>query len=174
MRAYDRELRYSLTVMNTADNHANHFDPVYLPTWILVAVIFGVSVVMVVLNSVVLLPIAPAVLVSAASVFAVLSAFLAGNMYRLGDMRARMGLQARLSGVSQKELLAALPPLRVVRFRFKVSGAGFGIALLMLVASVLSVPFKAEDLRPVAAAAVLGLAASAIGFVCGLWSRPID
>lgn len=136
--------------------------------------IVGVSVIMVVLNALVLQSIAPAVLVSAASIFAVLSAFLAGNMYRLGDMRARMGLQARLSGVSQKELLATLPPLRVVRFRFKVSGAGFGIALLMLVASVLSVPFDAEELRPLAAAAVLGLAASAIGFVCGLWSRPID
>lgn len=160
--------------MEPVDTHANHFDPVYLPTWSLVAVIVGVSVVMVVLNALVLRSIAPAVLVSAASIFAVLSAFLAGNMYRLGDMRARMGLQARLSGVSQKELLATLPPLRVVRFRFKVSGAGFAIALLMLVASVLSVPFDADELRPLAAAAVLGIAASAVGFVCGLWSRPID
>lgn len=160
--------------MKLADDQTSHFDPVYLPSWILVFIIAGVSITMVILNAVVLLPVAPAVLVSAASVFAVLSAFLAGNMYRLGDMRARMGLQARLSGVSQQELLAMLPPLRVVRFRFKVAGVGFGIALLMLVASMLSVPFDADDLRPVGAAAVLGIAASAVAFMCGLWSRPID
>lgn len=156
------------------DDQSNHFDPVYLPTWILVVIITGASIAMVVLNIFVLQSVAPTVLVSAASVFAVLSAFLAGNMYRLGDMRARMGLQARLSGESQRELLARLPPLRVVRFRFKVAGAGFAIAVLMLVVSVLSVPFTAEELRRLTAATVLGIAASAVGFVCGLWSRPID
>lgn len=160
--------------MQLTGNNSNHFEPVNLPTWVLVAIITGVSITMVVLNALVLRSIGPAVLVSAASIFAVLSAFLAGNMYRLGDMRARMGLQARLSGESQQELLARLPPLRVVRFRFKVAGVGFGIALLMLVASVLSVPLTAEDLRPIAAVTVLGIAASAVAFVCGLWSRPID
>lgn len=157
-----------------ADDEKNHFEPVYLSTSFLIAAMTLVVVGMVVLNALVLRSFAPAVLVSAADVFAVLSAFLAGNMYRLGDMRARLGLQARLSGESQREVLARLPPLRVVRFRFKVAGAGFAIAVLMLVASVLTVPFTAEELRPLAAVTVLGIAASAVAFVCGLWSRPID
>lgn len=160
--------------MRVSDDAKNHFEPVYLSTGFLVGGVTVVSVGMIVLNALVLRSFAPAVLVSAADVFAMLSAFLAGNMYRLGDMRARAGLQARLSGESQREVLAKLPPLRVVRFRFKVAATGFSIAVLMLLASILTVPFTAEELRPLAAVTVLGIAASAVAFVCGLWSRPID
>lgn len=160
--------------MRLADDEKNHFEPVYLATGFLIAAITLVTIGMIVLNALVLRAFAPAVLVSAANVFAMLSAFLAGNMYRLGDMRARLGLQARLSGESQREILARLPPLRVVKFRFKVAGTGFVIAIIMLLASILTVPFTAEELRPIAAVTVLGIAAAAVAFVCGLWSRPID
>lgn len=160
--------------MKLMDDEKKHFEPVYLSSGFLLGAAVAVTIGSVMLNALMLDAFASIVLVSAADLFAVLSAFLAGNMYRLADMRSRMGLQARLSGESQREVLARLPPLRVVRFRFKVATAGFSIAALMLVTSFLTVPFEADELRPLAAVAVLGIAASAVAFLCGLWSRPVD
>ena len=160
--------------MRLADDDKNHFDPVYLSTGFLLGATLVVTAGAIALDSLILEQFVPASLVSAATIFAVLSAFLAGNVYRLSDMRARIGLQARLSGESHREILARLPPLQVVRFRFKVAWAGFGVAALMLLASFLTVPFEADEVKPLAAVAILGLATSAVAFLCGLWSRPID
>lgn len=160
--------------MSVSEPRTDHLDPHHLSGRMLLAVVSALAVIAVALNVVMLSESAPIVLVSAADVFMILSAFLAGNMYRLSDIRARAGLQARLAGKSQAEVLATLTPLKVVQFRFKISIIGFCLAAVMLLASFLSVRWEATSLRPLVAAAVLGIAASAVSFLCGLWSRPID
>lgn len=160
--------------MRFADDDKNHFDPVYLSSRVLVAAALVLIGAVVVMNALILDSFVPAALVSAADCFAVAAAFLAGNVYRLSDMRSRASLQARLSGETQQEILARLPPLRVIRFRFRVAEIGVVVAALMLLSSFLTVPFEGDEMRPLAAVAILGLAASAISFLCGLWTRPID
>lgn len=160
--------------MSLFEPRSDHLDPYHLSGRILLSVISMIGVGAVLLNAFMLHDVAPIVLVSAADVFGIMCAFLAGNMYRLSDTRARAGLQARLAGKSQAEVLASLPPLKVVQFRFKIAIIGICLAAVMLLVSFLSVPWEADSLRPLVAAAILGLSAAAVAFLCGLWSRPID
>ncbi len=151
----------------------DHFDPLYLSSRTLIALSIGSALLAVVLSVLVLQRLVPSVLASAALIFACASGFLGGNTYRLSDIRSRMGMRAKRDNTT-KTLLAELPPLRVVRYRFMVAKRGVMVSVVMLIVSIVAGSLTSDSPASYIAVAVLGLIAATISFLCGMWSRPID
>lgn len=160
--------------MGILENANTHYDPVLVRTQAVIIAAVIVTLVAVALSCLVLQEFVPSILISSAIIFGCLSAFLAGNAYRLSDIRSRSGMQAKMNGTDRLTVLAQLPPIRVVRFRYRIAKYGFGVAVAMLLLSFLTVRVELEEYKPLAGVAVLGLVAAAAVFLCGLWSRPID
>ena len=105
---------------------------------------------------------------------AAVSAFVAGNTYRLRDIRKRVGNQVRAGQHDQLRALATLPPRETIRHRFAVAGVGTALAALVLVLAIVYARGLDNGVQLTVAVSVLGLAACALCFVGGSWVRPVD
>lgn len=105
---------------------------------------------------------------------AAVSAFIAGNTYRLRDVRKRVGNQVRAGQHDKMKALADLPPRETIGHRFAMAEAGTALAALVLVLAIIYARGLAGGLQMTVSVSVLGLVASALCFVCGSWVRPVD
>ena len=105
---------------------------------------------------------------------AALSAFIAGNTFRLRDVRKRVGNQVRAGQHDQMLALATLPPRETIRFRFAVAIAGTTLAAIVLLLAIVYARALANGVQMTVAVSVLGLVACALCFVGGSWVRPVD
>jgi hypothetical protein len=105
---------------------------------------------------------------------AAVSAFIAGNTYRLRDVRKRIGNQVRAGQHDKMQALADLPPRETIGHRFAMAEAGTLLAALVLVLAIVYARNLVNGVQMSVSVAILGLVASALCFVCGSWVRPVD
>lgn len=105
---------------------------------------------------------------------AAVSAFIAGNTYRLRDVRKRVGNQVRAGQHDKMQALAKLPPRETIRHRFAAAGAGTALAALVLLLAIIYARALANGVQMTVSVSVLGLVACALCFVGGSWVRPVD
>ena len=105
---------------------------------------------------------------------AAFSAFIAGNTYRLRDVRKRIGNQVRAGQHDKMQALAKLPPRETMSHRFAVAGVGTALACLVLVLAIVYARTLTNGVQMTVAVSVLGLVACALCFVGGSWVRPVD
>jgi hypothetical protein len=116
----------------------------------------------------------PGILCAASDFFACGSGFLMGNTFRLRDVRARAGYQARKAKSSPVETLSLLPPQYVVAARMRVARRGVYTSMIMLLGAFFTIAYTQDTAKPIAAIAILGLVSSTICYLCGMWTRPLD
>ena len=105
---------------------------------------------------------------------AAVSAFIAGNTYRLRDVRKRIGNQVRAGQHDKMQALAKLPPRETIGHRFAMAQLGTLLAALVLVLAIIYARSLTNGVQLTVSVSILGLVACALCFVCGSWVRPID
>ena len=160
--------------MKILEQPEDHFQPApirSLFTMTACAVVVGLLLAWVWLGQ--LPPLMKTMLTGAVTATAV-SAFIAGNTYRLRDIRKRVGNRVRAGQHDQLRALATLPPRQTIRHRFAVAGVGTALASMVLVLSIIYARGLANGVQLTVAVSVLGLVACALCFIGGSWVRPVD
>jgi hypothetical protein len=152
----------------------DHFEPAPVRSVVIIAVCaaaVGLLLVWVWLSQ---LPALTKTMLTGAVTAAAFSAFIAGNTYRLHDVRKRVGNQVRAGQHDQMQALAKLPPRETIGHRFAVAGVGTALACLVLVLAIVYARTLTNGVQMTVAVSVLGLVACALCFVGGSWVRPVD
>lgn len=113
-------------------------------------------------------------MLTGAIVTAAVSAFIAGNTYRLRDVRKRVGNQVRAGQHDKMRALADLPPRETIGHRFAMAEVGTGLAALVLVLAVVYARSLDNGVQLTLSVAALGLVACTLCFVGGSWAQPVD
>ncbi|CAO5156301.1 membrane hypothetical protein [Frankia sp. AiPs1] len=112
--------------------------------------------------------------VTGSMIVTAVSFFIAGNTFRLRDIRRRVGNQARAGRIAPIDALSQLPPRETIQRRFLlgVVGAVVGVGTLML-----TMAFSGDEqqgAKEAMVASVLGIVCAMLCFVGGTFARPID
>lgn len=114
-------------------------------------------------------------MLTGAVVFAALSAFVAGNTFRLRDIRARRGNRARRATPEEKAvILASLPPRETIAMRFRLARIGAVLGVGALVLALFYSHFERLGVQVAATVSILGILVAALCFVGGTFARPLD
>lgn len=153
-----------------------HFSRILLETnkVVLVVALSGIALIAL---AIAMIPSGVARTAIAASVLAsMIGAFVAGNTYRLKDVRTRHGNMLRHNGSSSIPR-EQLPPRHVIQQRFRASGAGalVGISGMLVTTGItLGLSSDAGAGEWSAVITLIGVVFSALSFVAGTYTRPID
>jgi hypothetical protein len=156
------------------DRGDDHFDPALLRSSIVITAC-SVMITLVVVwiwfsggSTLLRITLTGAVIVSA------LSAFTAGNTFRLRDIRARIGNQVRAGRRDKKDVLATLPPRQTIARRFSLAAMGAVLGAVALLLTLLIAQVESRDIKTTAAVSILSVVCAVLCFVGGTFVRPID
>jgi hypothetical protein len=152
----------------------NHIRPAYIRSGVVIsacAAVVGVLVGWVWLNEISSLMKS---MLTGAVVFSALSAFIAGNTFRLRDIRARIGNQVRAGRLDKMTVLASLPPRESIAMRFRLARVGAILGGCVLLLALFYSYHEQVGVQVAAAVSILGILTSALTFVGGTVARPID
>jgi hypothetical protein len=102
------------------------------------------------------------------------SFFIAGNTFRLRDVRRRVGNQARAGRVSPIHALSTLTPRETIRRRFILGAAGATVGVGTLILTLFLSRDEASGAREAMVASVLAIVCAMLCFVGGTFARTID
>ena len=160
--------------MDVLEKPEDHFEPAPIRSAVTITVCAAVVTLLLVWVWLGQLPSLTKTMLSGAVTAAAVSAFIAGNTYRLRDVRKRVGNQVRAGQHDKMQALAKLPPRETIGHRFAVAGVGTGLASLVLVLAIVYARGLANGVQMTVSVSVLGLVACALCFVGGTWVRPVD
>lgn len=164
-----------LTVHRTLDEH---LDPL-LPRSRAVAFGCGIAVAGLIVLVCVMIPTTIGrVAVSASILVATTSAWVAGNCYRLRDVRRRRGnLLRHRNDPEANGIRSQLPPRQTIAQRFRISSYSIAIGLIGLAAAAAIGYFTSDSPSTgswYVVAALLGIVFTALVFVAATYARPLD
>lgn len=160
--------------MGILEKPEDHFEPAPVRSVVTIAVCaaaIGLLLTWVWLSQ---MPTLTKTMLSGAVTTAAVSAFIAGNTYRLRDVRKRVGNQVRAGRHDKMQALAKLPPRETIGHRFAVAGVGTALASLVLVLAIIYARALTNGVQMTVSVSVMGLVACALCFVGGSWVRPVD
>jgi F0F1-type ATP synthase assembly protein I len=165
----------SLTVHRTLEEHLN---PLLLRSRAILAVSSLAVLALIVLVCLIIPTAIGRVAVATSIAVATSSAYLAGNSYRLRDVRRRVGnlLRHRTDDEANGHR-SQLPPRTTIAQRFRISRYGIVIGVFGLIASAVIGYFTSDsagDGSWYLVAALLGIVFTALIFVAATYSRPLD
>lgn len=160
--------------MGMLEQPEDHFEPALVRSAVTITVCaaaIGLLLTWVWLSQ---LPALTKTMLTGAVTTAAVSAFIAGNTYRLRDVRQRVGNQVRAGQQDKMQALAKLPPRETIGHRFAVAGVGTALASLVLVLAIIYARALTNGVQMTVSVSVMGLVACALCFVGGSWARPVD
>jgi len=163
-----------MTNQESSTQYDGQIKSLHLSTAVLSGISAGVALVASTLSLWIIRDQVPGLLCATSDLFACGNAFLMGNTFRLRDARARAGFRARKTGRSPIDTLSTLPPQHVVSARIRVARRGVFASLAMLLGTFLTIVYAQDNMRTLAAIAILGIVSSTICYLCGMWTRPLD
>ncbi len=112
--------------------------------------------------------------VTGSMIVTAVSFFIAGNTFRLRDIRRRVGNQARAGRIAPIDALSQLPPRETIQRRFMLGVVGAIVGVGTLVLTMVFSGDEAQGAREAMVASVLGIVCAMLCFVGGTFARPID
>lgn len=156
------------------DDEATHFQPIHLRSAFLLAL---AAAALLAVEVWVFVEIDDSLLrasLTGATVISMLSAGLAGNTFRLRDIRQRTGARIRAGDISKRDGVQRQTPLATIRNRFTMAACGALVGASVLGLTVLFALQQHDVGKPTGVAALAVLACSIAGYLCGTFLRPID
>lgn len=159
-----------------AESHTDHFQRTLIRTTLIVvtcAILLALDILWIVLaidSAQIKVSLTAAIFITACS------AFLAGNTYRLRDIRARKGFVLRSiarDDPARKSAWSELVPRNTIKSRFMLAAAG---SALGIIAQLVTLWFASQLLQggPSVVACLLGVIVCGLCCVGGTFSRPLD
>lgn len=102
------------------------------------------------------------------------SFFIAGNTFRLRDVRRRVGNQSRAGRIAPIEALATLTPRETIARRFMLGAVGALVGVGTLILTLFFSRDEPHGSREAMVASVLAIVSAMLCFVGGTFARPID
>ncbi|SNQ47983.1 conserved membrane hypothetical protein [Frankia canadensis] len=112
--------------------------------------------------------------VTGSMIVTAVSFFIAGNTFRLRDIRRRVGNQARAGRIAPIDALSKLPPRETIQRRFLLGAVGAIVGVGTLVLTMVFSGDEQQGARESMVASVLGIVCAMLCFVGGTFARPID
>ncbi|MCK9901699.1 MULTISPECIES: hypothetical protein [Parafrankia] len=112
--------------------------------------------------------------VTGSMIVTAVSFFIAGNTFRLRDIRRRVGNRARAGRIAPIDALSILPPRETIARRFMLGAIGAIVGVGTLVLTMFFAGDETEGAREAMVASVLGIVTAMLCFVGGTFARPID
>jgi cell division septal protein FtsQ len=112
--------------------------------------------------------------VTGAMIVTALSFFIAGNTFRLRDIRRRVGNQARAGLIAPIDALSQQPPRETIARRFLLGAIGAVVGVGTLVLTLVFSSDETQGAREAMVASVLSIVCAMLCFVGGTFARPID
>jgi CHASE2 domain-containing sensor protein len=156
------------------DQRDSHFEPALIRSMIVISVCVASVLLLVLWTWLTHVPSLTKTMLTGALLIAAASAFIAGNTFRLRDVRARIGNQVRSGRLDKANVLAELPPRETIRRRFTMAVIGTLLAVLVLGLTLFYARNDPNGIQTTGAVSILGVVASALCFVGGTVVRPID
>jgi hypothetical protein len=112
--------------------------------------------------------------VTGSMVVTAISFFIAGNTFRLRDIRRRVGNQARAGLIAPIDALSELPPRETIARRFMLGAIGAVVGVGTLLLTMVFSQNESEGGKEAMVTSVLGVVCAMLCFVGGTFARPID
>jgi cell division septal protein FtsQ len=112
--------------------------------------------------------------VTGSMIVTAISFFIAGNTFRLRDIRRRVGNQARAGLIAPIDALSSLPPRDTIARRFLLGAIGAVVGVGTLLLTMVFSKAESQGGKEAMVASVLGIVCALLCFVGGTFARPID